>query len=239
MKTRIVACLILLVSLAATADAQLSAEIEDIQVALELSGLTQAGPPRILAGKLLLTYQFGTEATGRRIHTVQAAFAHEEFSTLRSFVRNENGVFLLHIPLPADLETLRYRLVVDGIWTIDPQNQESFTDRWGVALSQFSVPVSRFETERLPVVRNDGSVEFRISAPNAARVSLAGTFNGWDPFMTPLEEVRPGVFSRTLRLPRGEHLYYFAVDGVRLPDPGNEETRWHRNGQMVSVVQLP
>ena len=68
---------------------------------------------------------------------------------------------------------------------------------------------------------------------------VRGSFNGWDPFMTPLRETSPGVFSRRLRLGTGEHLYYYVVDGLRLPDPGNNERKWHRTGLVVSVVSLP
>jgi hypothetical protein len=211
----------------------------DIDLALELSGLTEAGPPRLLSGNLLLTYDFGRDAADRRIHVVQAAFEHEDFSIRHTFRRNENGIHLLYMPLPENLGTVRYRLIVDGIWTTDPANPTSATDRWGVSLSHFSVPVDPFARVALPRVMEDGMVEFRVRAPGASRVAVAGSFNGWDPFMTPLEEIDSGLFSRTLRLPPGEHLYYFAIDGVRVADPENEEQKWHRNGQMVSVVELP
>lgn len=239
MKSRTVCVVILFVLSLAPLGAQSRAIMENIDVALELSGLDEAGPPRMLAGGVLLTYDFGRGAGDRRIHTVQAAFAHEDFSELHYFLKNENGIHLLHTELPPEVRTLRYRLVVDGIWTVDPENPSVVTDRWGVSLSQFEVPVDPFARQRLPIVMDDGTVEFRIRAPGASRVAIAGSFNGWDPFMTPLFETSSGVFSRTLRLPPGQHLYYFAVDGVRVADPENEEQRWHRDGQPVSVVELP
>jgi Glycogen recognition site of AMP-activated protein kinase len=64
------------------------------------------------------------------------------------------------------------------------------------------------------------TVRFVLYAPDAQHVSLAGTFNQWDPAATPL--VRTGnVWSATLTLPAGQHQYAFVVDGARwVADPG-------------------
>jgi len=66
------------------------------------------------------------------------------------------------------------------------------------------------------------TVRFVLVAPEARQVSLAGTFNQWDPQATPL--VRAGttdVWTATLTLPAGQHQYAFVVDGARwVPDPG-------------------
>lgn len=65
------------------------------------------------------------------------------------------------------------------------------------------------------------TVRFVLVAPGARQVSVAGTFNGWDPSATPL--VRSGTadtWVATLALPSGEHQYAFVVDGARwMPDP--------------------
>jgi 1,4-alpha-glucan branching enzyme len=65
------------------------------------------------------------------------------------------------------------------------------------------------------------TVRFVLVAPGARQVSLAGTFNRWDPSATPL--VRSGTadtWVATLALPPGEHQYAFVVDGARwVPDP--------------------
>lgn len=64
------------------------------------------------------------------------------------------------------------------------------------------------------------TVRFVLVAPEAKRVSLAGTFNQWNPQATPL--IRAGnVWTATLTLPAGQHQYAFVVDGARwVPDPG-------------------
>jgi 1,4-alpha-glucan branching enzyme len=52
-------------------------------------------------------------------------------------------------------------------------------------------------------------------------VSVAGTFNQWDPRATPLVRAGAnGMWTATLKLPAGQHQYAFVVDGVRwVPDP--------------------
>lgn len=66
------------------------------------------------------------------------------------------------------------------------------------------------------------TVRFVLYAPDAQQVSLAGTFNQWDPAATPLVRTgEPGVWSATLTLPAGQHQYAFVVDGARwVADPG-------------------
>jgi len=62
---------------------------------------------------------------------------------------------------------------------------------------------------------------FRLKAPGATRVSVAGTFNGWDPQADPLRGPdRNGVWSLVLPLRPGRYRYLFVVDGVRwVTDP--------------------
>ncbi len=62
---------------------------------------------------------------------------------------------------------------------------------------------------------------FRLKAPEATRVSVVGTFNGWDPLAHPLQGPdREGVWNLRLPLPPGRYRYMFVLDGVRwVTDP--------------------
>ena len=63
-------------------------------------------------------------------------------------------------------------------------------------------------------------VRFELEAPDARIVSLAGSFNDWQPGTVPLMRSQTGLWSTTLALPLGEHQYQFVVDGERwIPDP--------------------
>jgi len=65
---------------------------------------------------------------------------------------------------------------------------------------------------QLPV--SDTVVKFVFVAPQAEKVALVGDFNGWDTTKTPMVRVaNGGVWTVTLPLPAGRHLYSFVVDG--------------------------
>jgi hypothetical protein len=72
---------------------------------------------------------------------------------------------------------------------------------------------------QLPV--SDTVVKFVFVAPQAAKVSVVGDFNGWDSTKTPMARgSNGGVWTVTLPLTTGRHLYSFVVDGSWNADPG-------------------
>jgi hypothetical protein len=64
-------------------------------------------------------------------------------------------------------------------------------------------------------------VRFQLAASGAAQVTLVGDFNGWDRQATPMRPAgEPDVWTVSLALGRGRHVYAFIVDGERwVPDP--------------------
>lgn len=62
-------------------------------------------------------------------------------------------------------------------------------------------------------------VQFRLQAPDAMTVRLAGTFTDWQPRYD-LHEAAPGVWTITVPLSPGVHDYVFVVNGEEwVPDP--------------------
>ncbi len=58
------------------------------------------------------------------------------------------------------------------------------------------------------------TVTFRLHAPDAQSVALAGSFNGWQPDeLTLTGPDATGHWSATVELPAGQHEYMFLVDG--------------------------
>jgi len=82
-------------------------------------------------------------------------------------------------------------------------------------------------------------VKFILFAPAAKQVTLAGTFNRWDPGTTALARVGDdGVWTVTLGLPAGQHQYAFVVDGQRwVVDPAAPavDDGFGRKNSLVSV----
>jgi len=95
-------------------------------------------------------------------------------------------------------------------------------------------------SENQPLAQRESVyVRFELYAPHANRVSLAGTFNRWDPAATPLVRVgKDGMWTVTLALPSGQHQYGFIVDGKNwTPDPAapTVDDGFGRRNSVVSV----
>ena len=66
-------------------------------------------------------------------------------------------------------------------------------------------------------------VEFAYSAPRAAKVSIAGSFNSWSTTSMPMKKGKDGMWRIKLKLPHGRHEYKYFVDGAWAQDvPGSE-----------------
>jgi hypothetical protein len=71
-----------------------------------------------------------------------------------------------------------------------------------------------------PTAASPAAVRFVFVAPRAARVSLVGDFNRWDPSRTPMRASADGLtWSVELPLAPGRHAYAFVVDGDVVADP--------------------
>jgi hypothetical protein len=84
------------------------------------------------------------------------------------------------------------------------------------------------------------SVQFVFVAPNAASVSLVGSFNGWDAAATPLRPTAAnGVWMVLVPLEPGRHLYAFVVDGTHwIADPSAPRAPEDDFGVPNSVVMV-
>lgn len=69
------------------------------------------------------------------------------------------------------------------------------------------------------VTQNLKKAEFSFLAPEAKRVSIAGTFNQWDPSLHPMKRDKKGMWKISLPLSQGRYEYLFFVDGEWQTDP--------------------
>jgi 1,4-alpha-glucan branching enzyme len=86
--------------------------------------------------------------------------------------------------------------------------------------------------------QSKAEVTFKLQAPQAAQVFVAGCFNEWDPTANPLERDNKGTWSCTLAVDLGEHEYRFLVDGVWWDDPTNMSRRWNEFGTQNCLLML-
>jgi len=211
----------------------LSAEHVTVQLHLAITEAVAAAPPEVIDDHLVLTYK-----GGRQYRFVGAAFRHEDFKVIHPFYVNTNGVYILAYSLEEGMSNLEYRLVVDGLWMTDPQNNQRSTDPGGITLSSFMIPEKQGPPES---PHNDNNaVTFQYIGIRGQRVYIYGDFNNWDPYMYRMaEEAGTGSYSCRLRLSPGTYRYKFIVDGTSMPDPLNDEKILDNFGETTSVFTVP
>jgi hypothetical protein len=80
--------------------------------------------------------------------------------------------------------------------------------------------------------------QFVLDAPSASRVALIGDFNAWNANETPLvRDTSSGIWTVTVRLAPGRHVYAFMVDGATwMLDPRAPTAQDPEFGTPSSVV---
>lgn len=90
---------------------------------------------------------------------------------------------------------------------------------------------------QLPDANAARVVKFVLIAPQAARVSVVGDFNGWDLGATPAVKQPDGTWTTFVTLTPGRHVYSFVVDGTHfVSDPTAPMAPDDGYGQKNSVV---
>ncbi|MFW6079584.1 MAG: glycogen-binding domain-containing protein [Gemmatimonadota bacterium] len=102
---------------------------------------------------------------------------------------------------------------------------------WSVAADEPVVAVGESTTR-------GHRVRFRVRAPDAERVALAGDFSGWEP--VPMRRVED-AWVLELTLPPGLHQFAFLIDGDRwyVPDdaPGIVDDGWGRRNASIVIEE--
>jgi hypothetical protein len=213
--------------------------------------ITTAGEPEIIGDGVLFTAPSSYRSVG-------IAFAHESFTRIYWFRKlltlveqgpppengkqpppqySDSGVLFFAYTPPENVRALEYRLIVNGLWTVDPLNPLRREDvKSGIHHSVVILP----EIKRAANVLDGpgGSLNFHFAAPPGETITVAGDFNGWDPFMHRLTETASGHYSLTLPLPPGTYHYIFYHRGMRLTDPNNRNTVYDKFGNPVSEAVL-
>jgi hypothetical protein len=208
--------------------------VDPLALDIAVQGIATAQPPVLLSDVVLLSYK--SEDFFPRF--VGARFENEGYAVLHPYSLNQNEVYVLDFPIPEGLSTLRYRIVVDGLWMRDPANPWTETDVFGNEISVFA-PGEPRRSLLNPRVEKDGTITMIYRGPEGRQVFLAGDFNDWDPFTERFEEASPGLYRANLRVKPGDHFYFFFVDGVRILDPQNPSSAFDPDGNLVSAFSLP
>jgi hypothetical protein len=249
MKTIITAALLFLMFSLSSARA---VDVDSYEFIDRLLSLEGPGAPELYEDAVLFT----APSSHRR---VGVAFAHEGFSRVYWFrkllvpqdpatapiapgkkrpdpYRDSGILFYLHQP-PDDVRELEYRLIIDGLWTTDPANPLNRKDKVS-GLVYSIVPILAADKRPGPLKGPPGSLSFSFRGPPGETVTVAGSFNGWDPFMYELHEGPSGFYSLDLPLPPGRYQYVFFHRGERFLDPYNFSRVYSRDGKAASEIVI-
>jgi hypothetical protein len=240
---------ILLVAVSALAGA---ADLESYEFIDRLLSLTTPGAPEIFDDAVIFTASSGLRRAG-------IAFAYEDFSKIYWFrqllipqdtpetpipqekkavnIYKDSGIIFYVHQVPEHISNLEYRLIIDGLWTVDPANPLSRKDSVsGLAYSVVTMPPRKAVPG--PLKGPPGSLSFNFRGPPGETVTVAGSFNGWDPFMYELREGPAGVYTLDVPLPPGVYQYVFFHRGQRYLDPYNPRRIYARDGRPASEIEL-
>ena len=81
-------------------------------------------------------------------------------------------------------------------------------------------------------------IQFRLDAPKAREVCLAGNFNQWDGNRHPLKRNMSGTWEKILMLPPGTYEYKYIVDGCWQEDPANGQHILNSYGTVNSLIKV-
>ena len=229
-----------------------AANLESYEFIDHLLSLSAPGAPEIFEDAVIFT-------ASSRLRKVGVAFAYENFSKIYWFrqllipqdaldapippgkkvpdaYKDSVLIFYVH-QVPETVKDLEYRLIIDGLWTIDPANPQSRTDAVsGLTYSVIAMPPR--PSEPGPLKGPPGSLSFNFRGPPGETVTVAGSFNGWDPFMYELREGPAGVYTLDIPLPPGIYQYVFFHRGRRYLDPYNSRRIYTTDGRAASEIEL-
>jgi hypothetical protein len=250
MKT-IMAVMLLTVFIGAAAAVDIES-VESYQLIDRLLSLPGPGFPEIFDDLVIFTASSGLRRVG-------VAFADEGFSKVHWFrqlmipqdpldapvspgasapdpYKDSGLLFYIH-QIPEGKREIEYRLIVNGLWTTDPANEQIRRDTVsGLAWSVLSLP--RREVQYAPLKGPPESLSFAFKGPPGETVSVAGSFNGWDPFMYELREGPAGIYTINIPLPPGKYQYVFFHRGERYLDPYNSNRVYARDGKAASEIEI-
>ncbi|MDR1956341.1 MAG: isoamylase [Treponema sp.] len=224
-------------------------DTESYQFIDHLLSLRGPGEPEIFEDGVIFT----APSSYRR---VGIAFSHEDFAQVYWFQKllfprddltpaelkqkeslyTDSGILFHVYTVPEHIRELEYRLIIDGLWTIDPANPVYRMDAFGMVHSVVSIPALEKPPSTFDAL--PGNLSFSYNGPPGETVTVAGNFNGWDPFMYVLQEKKPGQYVLTLPLPPGTYQYVFFHRGQRILDPHNPNRVYTKDGKTASVALI-
>lgn len=174
---------------------------------------------------------------------VGIAFEHEDYQVVHPFkalvmTDDDGNKYRKHLfycyERKHEFTTLKYRLVIDGLWTTDPFNpRREYDENVNLYFSVIEDPDSvKIFTEE----KDSNSVHFIYRGESGLKLNLAGTFTNWDPWIYELKETSPGFYELNLPLPAGKYYYNYYIGLTPVIDDSNPNKVFSPDGRSASVI---
>ncbi|MCL2880682.1 MAG: glycogen-binding domain-containing protein [Treponema sp.] len=227
-------------------------DIESYQFIDHIRAITSPGKPEIYGDAVLFPAPSSYRRVGisfayegyARVYWFRQLMVPEDPAELAAAGRQQkktspvkdSGIMFYLQSIPADIQNMDYRLIIDGLWTPDPLNPVTVTGPSGIVESRVPLPPKSANPAAGP---GPGTYRFNYRGPPGETVTVGGSFNHWDPFMYELRETSPGFYTLSLPLPPGSFQYVFFLRGEQIPDPDNPQKLYSQDGSIVSVAVVP
>lgn len=132
------------------------------------------------------------------------------------------------------VSSIKYRLVMDGLWTTDPENPEKYYD--DKINIYFSTVTGLGEIATYTKQTDTSSTRFIYKGESGLDLRLAGSFTNWDPWIYKMEETKPGFYELNLPLPDGKYYYSYFVGLVPVLDNTNPDKVYTDDGRTANVL---
>ncbi len=117
-------------------------------------------------------------------------------------------------------------------------SRDSAPDAYEEALTAAAPEVAAFPSNQPARPADPGSVAFRMEAPAARTVAVAGDFNGWKPEALTMKRGPDGAWVARAALPPGRYAYMYVVDGDWTTPPDAARTQDDGFGSRNAVIDV-
>ena len=224
----------------------ITTEEESYSIQNLIAGIKTVQSPIVTEDYIIFTADKNARFTGiafdfenyNKIHTFQRLITRDsEFEPVDSL--------LFYIcKIPEKITDISYRLIIDGIWTYDPVNENKYYSY--EADTYFSTVKVKHpkkdKTEKVLAEETSNSVtghtRFVYLGKPGEKIRLGGTFTNWDSFIYELEETSPGFYEITLSLPKGSYFYAYYKGTTSFVDETNPDKAYTPDGRIASVLHV-
>ena len=135
-----------------------------------------------------------------------------------------------------ELDSIKYRLIIDGLWTTDPLNPlKEYDDDVNLYFSKVNVPHGiKICTEQT----DNNYTNFIYKGESGLHVNLAGNFTNWDPWIYELKETEPGLYKLELPPPKGKYIYSYYIGLTPVLDNSNPNKVFTDDGRTANVLYV-